>query len=133
MVIYGTGLLAACLLLGALVGRLLGQALGVDANVGGVGFAMLLLVVVSARLRNAGLLPELSQQGVRYWSAVYVPVVVAMAASQNVLAALSGGGAAIAAGLGAVGLAFVALPLISRIGVDSEQALPPVEGSSGRK
>ncbi|MCA9240615.1 MAG: malonate transporter subunit MadL, partial [Planctomycetales bacterium] len=54
MAIYGTALLSLCLICGLLVGKLIGLAIGVDANVGGVGFAMLLLIVVSGRLQAAG-------------------------------------------------------------------------------
>ncbi len=41
MAIYGTALLAICLLLGVILGNWLGILIGVDANVGGVGIAML--------------------------------------------------------------------------------------------
>ncbi len=39
MPIYGTALLSLCLLTGLTVGRLIGAALGVDADIGGVGIA----------------------------------------------------------------------------------------------
>ncbi len=123
MVIYGTGVLAACVVVGSVLGKLLGQLLGIEANVGGVGFAMILLIVVTGRLRKLDLLPEPTQAGVRYWSAVYVPIVVAMAASQDVVAALRGGGAALAAGIGAVAMAYVAVPIVGRLG-DQPQATP---------
>ena len=51
MVIYGVGLLAGCMLAGLWAGRLLGLALGVEANVGGVGIAMLLLLFFTECLR----------------------------------------------------------------------------------
>ena len=44
MIIHGTALVSLCLLAGLATGRLLGGALGVDADVGGVGIAMLLLI-----------------------------------------------------------------------------------------
>ena len=47
MVVYGVALLSFCMLVGVLVGDLLGQLIGVQANVGGVGIAMLLLIVLS--------------------------------------------------------------------------------------
>ena len=50
MVIYGTALLAACLLLGSLLGRSLGWLLGLDSDLGGVGIAMLLLIANDAPL-----------------------------------------------------------------------------------
>src|SRR3954462_4401703 len=40
MVVYGVALLSACMLVGMFVGDLLGMAIGVKANVGGVGIAM---------------------------------------------------------------------------------------------
>ena len=45
MVIYGVALLAFCYITGVYIGDVLGAVLGVKANVGGVGFAMLLLII----------------------------------------------------------------------------------------
>jgi malonate transporter MadL subunit len=45
MIIYGTALLSACLLAGLTLGRCLGELLGVDADIGGVGIAMILLIL----------------------------------------------------------------------------------------
>ena len=45
MIIYGVALLSACLVAGMLIGEGLGIILGVEANVGGVGIAMLFLVL----------------------------------------------------------------------------------------
>ena len=47
MVIYGVALLSFCMLVGIWAGDILGQLIGVEANVGGVGIAMLLLIVLS--------------------------------------------------------------------------------------
>jgi len=116
MAIYGTALLSICLLCGIFVGRLLGLALGLDANVGGVGVAMLLLILVSGKLQKAGYLLPPSRNGILFWSTIYIPIVVAMAASQNVREALSGGPTAIVAGVVIVILSFAMVPLISRIG-----------------
>lgn len=116
MTIYGTGLLAACVLVGLFIGDLLGAAIGVKANVGGVGFAMILLIISSEYLRKRNLLPQPTQDGVHFWSAIYIPVVVAMAAQQNVVAALKGGPAAILAGVLAVVVCFALIPLVERIG-----------------
>ena len=44
MIIYGVALLGVCLLVGVFLGELLGQIIGVKANVGGVGISMLLLI-----------------------------------------------------------------------------------------
>lgn len=116
MVIYGVALLSGCLLLGAFLGDLLGELIGVEANVGGVGIAMLLLVVLSDRLRVRGRLSPLSERGILFWSSIYIPVVVAMAARQDVLSALAGGPAALAAGALAVAAGFALVPVIGRIG-----------------
>lgn len=116
MAIYGTGLLALCLLIGIVAGQLLGMLADVDANIGGVGIAMLLLIVASNRLRLAGRLSDPTRGGILFWSFIYIPIVVAMAASQNVRAALSGGPAAITAGAAAVVVCFALVPIISRIG-----------------
>ena len=47
MVIYGVALLSACFLAGNFLGDILGALLHVKANVGGVGFAMLFLILLS--------------------------------------------------------------------------------------
>jgi len=116
VVIYGVALLSLCLLAGTFLGDLLGEVIGVQANVGGVGLAMLLLVVVSDRLRARGRLNPTSQRGILFWSSIYIPVVVAMAACQDVLSALEGGPAAVLAGVLAVALGFLLVPVIGRIG-----------------
>ena len=62
---------------------------------------MLMLIVLSDWMRRNGHLPPLSEQGVLYWSAMYIPIVVAMASTQNVVSAVSGGPVALLAGVGA--------------------------------
>src|SRR6476659_4657502 len=75
MIIYGTALLAVCHLLGIFLGDLLGQALGVKTNVGGVGIAMLLLIFARIYMQQRNMLPKLTELGVEYWGAMYIPVV----------------------------------------------------------
>jgi malonate transporter MadL subunit len=116
MAIYGTALLSACLLVGLFVGSFLGQLTGVNKNIGGVGIAMLLLILVSDRLQKSGRMKPPTASGVAFWSSIYIPVVVAMAASQNVLAALKGGPLAVLAGVLSVAACFALVPVISRIG-----------------
>ena len=53
-------------------------------NVGGVGIAMLLLIMTRLYLHRRGWLSPISESGVHFWGALYIPVVVAMAATQNV-------------------------------------------------
>ncbi len=120
MVIYGVALLAVCLLAGLFVGDALGVLIGVEANVGGVGIAMLLLILLANRLdRRRPFLPA-TREGVLFWSGIYIPIVVAMAARQNVVAALDGGLAAFLAGALAVAAGLALVPVISRIGADPE-------------
>ncbi len=116
MVIYGTALLSLCLLAGMLAGEALGWLMGVETNVGGVGIAMLLLMVVTDKLKSARRLRPATDEGVLYWSAIYVPIIVAMAASQDVARAMSGGAAAIVAGVLVVAVAFALVPVVGRIG-----------------
>ncbi|MGV8871228.1 MAG: malonate transporter subunit MadL [Rhodococcus sp. (in: high G+C Gram-positive bacteria)] len=125
MVLYGVAALALCMLSGTVVGELLGLALGIDANVGGVGFAMIMLIFLTDWLRRKGKFPKASEQGVLFWSAMYIPIVIAMASIQNVATAISGGPMAILAGLGALVAGAALVPLLSRIGEPSEP-LPPM-------
>lgn len=118
MPIYGTALLSICLIAGLIAGRLIGMAVGVDANVGGVGIAMLLLILASDWLRRTGRLKPLDESGITFWSSVYIPIVVAMAASQNVVAALQAGMVPIVAGVAVVVVSFALVPLLSRVKAD---------------
>ncbi|MEM8942460.1 MAG: malonate transporter subunit MadL [Pseudomonadota bacterium] len=123
MIVYGVALLSACLLLGMLLGQALGVVLGVDANVGGVGIAMVFLVLAS----NSDVFKTVTQgpagAGIQFWSAMYIPIVVAMAARQNVVGALEGGWLALAAGVAAVVVSFALVPLLSNFGAADEAAL----------
>jgi malonate transporter MadL subunit len=119
MVIYGVALLAVCMLVGVLLGELLGELIGVQANVGGVGIAMLLLILLSNLTHHRFRLAPMTESGIHFWSAMYIPIVVAMAARQNVIAALSGGWMAIIAGVAAVVASFLLIPVLARIGRDS--------------
>jgi malonate transporter MadL subunit len=114
MIIYGTALLALCHLLGIFLGDLLGALLGAKTNVGGVGIAMILLICARLWMHKRGLMPELTEMGVTFWGAMYIPVVVAMAAQQNVVAALRGGPVALLAALGSVIVCACCVALINR-------------------
>ena len=116
MAIYGTALLAGCLVVGTAAGRLLGRAMGLDSDVGGVGIAMVLLVAAAAWLQKRGRMSPPTRSGVAFWGAVYIPIVVAMAAKQDVVGALRGGPAALLAGLLGVAAALALVPVISRAG-----------------
>ena len=87
---------------------------------GGVGIAMLLLVIVAAKSNKRIKIGEITGQGVTFWSAMYIPIVVAMAAKQNVLGAIEGGPLALLAGVLAVVASFAMIPILSRIGEPAE-------------
>jgi len=116
VVIYGVALLSFCMLIGVFVGDVLGELIGVQANVGGVGIAMLLLLFLTNLAPQKFRLAPVTQGGIGFWSAMYIPIVVAMAAKQDVIAAVSSGWVAIIAGVAAVSASFAMIPVLDRIG-----------------
>ena len=100
MTVFGVALLAICTLVGVFIGDLLGVVLGVKANVGGVGLAMMMLMAARVWLVRRGGLSHGVKLGVEFWATMYIPIVVAMAAQQNVVAAARGGPIVLIAGLG---------------------------------
>jgi len=122
MVIYGLFIMGMCAIVGNALGYLLGTLLGISANVGGVGFAMLFLVLVTRKLMDQGKLSKLAESGIMFWNAMYIPVVIAMAAQQNVVAALSGGAAAFIGGLAAVFAGFLLIRPLSALADTSQPA-----------
>ena len=114
MVILGTALLAGCYLLGIVLGDVLGSLIGVKANVGGVGIAMLLLIFARIYMQKKDMLPKLTELGVEYWGAMYIPVVVAMAAQQDMVSALRGGPVALLSAVGAAAVCAVVIAAINR-------------------
>lgn len=121
MVIYGVALLAFCMLSGIYLGDLIGIMLGVEANVGGVGIAMLMLLILSNLSHHKFHLSSPTESGINFWSAMYIPIVVAMAAKQNVIAAVSSGWLAVAAGGLAVIASFALIPVFARFGGGKEE------------
>ena len=116
MTIYGTALLAISTLIGLALGDGLGALLGVKANVGGVGFAMLLLIFLTDWMRKYERFKPPSVAGLVFWSNLYIPIVIAMAAQQNVVASIDGGLLAFFAGAIGVALSFAMIPALARIG-----------------
>jgi len=114
MAVYGVAILSLCFFAGILLGDIFGILLNVKANVGGVGFAMFFLIILTQYLSKKGILSKGSESGIAFWSAMYIPIVVAMAAQQNVVAALTGGPLAILAGLVSVLVAFMFVPILSK-------------------
>lgn len=116
MKIYGVALLCGCFLAGKFLGLLLGELIGIPGDIGGVGFAMFLLMLLSLYLRKKGGFSNTTESGIAFWSAMYIPIIVAMAATLNVHAAFGGGWVAILAGLAATIAGYLLVPLLSRIG-----------------
>src|SRR5699024_7379041 len=83
VIILGVALLSGSLLIGTFIGGLLGNLLGVDANVGGVGIAMIVLIVSTNFLARSGRLSPATSSGISFWSGMYIPIVVAMAATER--------------------------------------------------
>lgn len=115
VIILGVALLSGFLLIGTWIGTLLGDLLGVDANVGGVGIAMLLLILSTNLLVRKGRLKPETFSGISFWSGMYIPIVVAMAATQNVVGAVTAGPVALVAGIAAVIASFALVPVLARV------------------
>lgn len=125
MKIYGVALLCACVLAGKVLGQLLGKAIGLDGDIGGVGFAMLLLMFGGSYLRKKQRMAPETEAGIWFWSSMYIPIIVAMAATLNVRAAFEGGWVALLAGGAATIAGLMLVPLLSKIGKDSEPDTKP--------
>ena len=115
MKIYGVGILAACFLIGHILGDYLGKLFHLTGNLGGVGFAMLILVVGNDYFKKNNLIPAETENGILFWRTMYIPVVVAMSATQNVKAALSGGWVAILVGIIATIVCYLLIPVMSKL------------------
>ena len=140
MMIYGVALLAVSMLLGIFVGELLGLLIGVDANVGGVGIAMVFLIAGRLMLERAGLMDDKTQFGVLFWAGIYIPIVVAMAATQNVVAAVTGGPLVIVTALVSITVSFATVALLARVAPEPEgamvrhdDAVDPLDAPDGRR
>ena len=112
--IYSLLTLALCMLLGKYIGTLLGTAVGIGADVGGVGFAIVLLLFVGNCKWFTFTKRQDFKDGMTFWKKMYIPVVVAMAASQNVYRMLSSGMVAIVGGIASVAFPFLLLFLLHK-------------------
>ncbi len=118
--IYGVALLSGCMFVGSFIGNIIGLITGVNSDVGGVGFAMLLLLIATNSKKVNSFLPKEYEKGIDFWSKMFIPVIIAMSMSQNVVAALSQGWLAIAAGLGVVAVAFAFVPILNKLAPNKE-------------
>lgn len=105
--IQGLALLSVSFILGMWTGELIGSWLGIHANVGGVGFAMIFLLLTKEYFLQKGWWKNELEFGIEFWNKLYIPVVIAMAASLNVKSAISLGTLAVFAGVVPVVIAFV--------------------------
>lgn len=112
--IYSLVTLALCMLLGKYAGTLLGSLVGVGGDVGGVGFAIILLLFVGNCKAFSFTKRQDFIQGMNFWKKMYIPVVVAMAASQNVYRMLTSGMVAIIGGAAAVAFPFLLLYILHK-------------------
>lgn len=122
MEIYGLGIVAICMFVGSFIGRGLGEILGISGDVGGVGFAMLLLIILSNyRDAHGKSFSVKTENGIILLGALYIPIVVAMSSIQNVVAAFTGGAVAFLAGSVATSGALLLIPVISKITKPKEE------------
>ncbi len=121
MKIYGVAILAGCFLIGHIIGDELGRSLNMNGNLGGVGFAMLMLILLNDYFKKKNILKPETESGMLFWSTMYIPVVIAMSASQNVKAALSGGWVALLVGIFATLACYALVPIISKYAQNKSQ------------
>lgn len=93
---------------------MLGVLFGVKSNVGGVGIAMILLIFIRIWMDKRGLMTIETEKGVVFWGTMYIPIVVAMAAQQNVISAVSSGHMAIFAAIATVIVCTLTIAGLSR-------------------
>jgi len=110
--IYGVATLAACMLLGTFIGTVFGNLIGAGTEIGGVGFAMLILIFITNSEKLKFTQKPAFIQGMTFWKAMFIPVVIAMTACQNVFSMLSSSIVAIAAGAAAVGFSYFMLYIL---------------------
>lgn len=120
MIIYGVAILAFSYIVGQLFGEILGNWLGINANVGGVGFSMILLMLLTDWLRKRDLFSLPTQSGIQFWNQMYIPIIVAMAATQNVKLALTSGIITLLVGVIPVIICFAMIPFLSKFIQKSE-------------
>lgn len=121
MLIRGVALLSGCFIVGQLLGETLGRLIHINANVGGVGFAMLLLVFAQNWFEKRDSLHKEMESGILFWSKMYIPVIVAMSATQNVKVALSSGLIALIAGIIPVAICLFLVPVIARFSLKTPE------------
>ena len=118
--IYGVAVLSACAFIGSFLGQLLGTVIGLGKDVGGVGFAMVLLLLVTNSKKINAILPKDYTKGINFWKEMFIPVIIAMSASTDVIHALDGGVLALVLGIGVVVIMLLLIPVFNKFGGNSE-------------
>ena len=111
--IYGVALLAGCMFIGSFIGNLIGLWTGLGSDVGGVGFAMILLLIATNSKTVNKILPKNYTKGIDFWKEMFIPVIIAMSAAQNVVSALEGGVLALVLGVGVVVIMLLLIPVFN--------------------
>ena len=111
--IYGVALLAGCMFIGSFIGNLIGLWTGLGSDVGGVGFAMILLLIATNSKTVNRILPQNYTKGITFWKEMFIPVIIAMSAAQNVVSALEGGVLALVLGVGVVVIMLLLIPVFN--------------------
>lgn len=75
---------------------------------------MLFLILVNDWFEKEGYLNQKTEEGIQFWSQMYIPIIVAMAASQNVKLAVSSGFLALLLGVIPVMFCFFAIPFLAK-------------------
>lgn len=126
--IYGIAIVSGSMFCGFMAGESLGALVGVGSNVGGVGFAMIILILLTRWISQKGRLTENIDDGIKFCQAMYLPVVVAMTASQDVLQAVKSGPFPIFTGIMVCAVGFLLVRIAARF---SDEPLPE-DTESGR-
>jgi malonate transporter MadL subunit len=92
---------------------------GLGSDVGGVGFAMVIFILIQVYLQKSGKsLDKKTEGGIQFVSAMYIPVVVAMSMNQDVYSALASGLVPLVAGLLAVVIPLALIPVLRKLAKD---------------
>ncbi len=118
---FGTVLIALSLLAGTALGSILGSLFNLDTEVGSVGFGILIFLFLISVLKSTRHFSPDLEKGILFWKQLYIPIVIAMASTQDVFSAMSKGGIAIACGAAPV-LLTIAIMFLLRERLESHEA-----------
>ena len=76
---------------------------------------MILLMISTQWFQKKGILPAQTEQGILFWSLMYIPIIIAMSATQNVFAAFSQGILALLIGIIPTIFLFACIPMLLKM------------------